>query len=353
MSPSDPSRARVMALARRIGLSVFAVAAIFAMQSRAAERITDVRGVWVTSERLAEPDASSRLIATAISGRFNSLFVPMALDERTSALEPQTIDAVIRGARERGLRVHAWVQLTRASDADELPASREHVIYRHPEWLMVPREIAAEMLTLDARGPAYLGRLARWERASGDRALYLSPLHVDAAAYVAGAVKRLVTRYAVDGVHLDAVQFPGIDFDYSRQAMAAFRGEMQPKLPAAERARLDEIDAIDPFGYAEEFPAEWRRFRISRMTSLVARVRNAVKSVNAEAVVSAGVTPGAERALAEQLQDWQTWFDNGFVDALTRRGAVNDPLLFSYDSLLDPAPVAASSTVALGLSGSR
>jgi hypothetical protein len=89
------------------------------------------------------------------------------------------------------------------------------------------------------------------------------------------------------------------------------------------------------------------------MTSLVARVRSAVKSVNPEAVVSAGVTPGAERALIDHLQDWQTWLDNGFVDALARRGAANAPLLFSYDSLIDPAPAAATTAAALGLSGSR
>lgn len=346
-----------MALACR--LSLFALvgalifAAIFVEQPRAAERVTDVRGVWVTSDRLAQPDASARLISTALSGSFNSLFVPMALDERAAALEHHAIDAVIRGARERGLRVHAWVQLTRASDADELPASRDHVIYRHPEWLMVPREIAAGMLMLDARGPDYMGRLARWGRANGDRGLYVSPLHADAAASVADAVKRIVARYAVDGVHLDAAQFPGIDFDYSRQAMAAFRADMLPKLAAAERVRLEQIEAIDPFGYAEEFPDEWRRFRVTRLTALVARVRSAVKSVNPEAVVSAGVTPGAERALSDHLQDWRTWFDNGFVDALTRPGASNGPLLFSYDALLDPTPAAAVAAAALGLSGSH
>jgi uncharacterized lipoprotein YddW (UPF0748 family) len=342
-----------MALARRFTLFAFVGAFLFAAQPRAAERVTDVRGVWVTSDRLAQPDASTRLISAALSGSFNSLFIPMALDERVSALEHTAVDALIRGARERGLRVHAWVQLTRASDADELPASRDHVIYRHPEWLMVPRELAAEMLPLGTRGPDYMGRLARWSRATGDRALYLSPLQAEAAAHVANGVKRIVERYALDGVHLDAVQFPGVDFDYSRQAMTAFRADMLPRMPAAERDRLDRIQAIDPFGYAEEFPAEWRRFRITRLTSLIARVRTAVKSAHPDAVVSAGVIPGAERALRDHLQDWRTWFDNGFVDALTRRGASSDALLFSYDSLLDPTPAAAATAAALGLSGSR
>jgi uncharacterized lipoprotein YddW (UPF0748 family) len=219
------------------------------------------------------------------------------------------------------------------------------VIYRHPEWLMVPRELAVEMLAMDPRGPDYIGRLARWGRANSDlaRGVYLSPLSADAAAHVASAVKRMVTRHVLDGVHLDAVRFPGADFDYSRAALAAFRSDLRPRLSPAERDRLDQVEAIDPFGYAEDFPVEWRRFRVTRLTSLVARVRNVVRSVAPDAIVSATVIPGAEHALADHLQDWRTWHDNGFVDALTGPGVSSGALLFSYDALIEPAPASAIS----------
>ena len=69
----------------------------------------------------------------------------------TTPLEPRSTDlarqpasfdplaTVLTEARERGLRVHAWVALNLVSSAVELPASPEHLVYRHPEWLMVPR----------------------------------------------------------------------------------------------------------------------------------------------------------------------------------------------------------------------
>ena len=44
----------------------------------------------------------------------------------------------------------------------------------------------------------------------------------------------------------------------------------------AERARLDEIEAIDPFAYAEEFPDEWRQFRESALTDLLEQLRTAL-----------------------------------------------------------------------------
>ena len=136
---------------------------------------------------------------------------------------------MIKEARDRGLRVHAWIEVTLAAAAGELPASRDHVLYQHPEWLMVPRELAAEMLKIDARSPAYLGRLTRWARANRPRVdgVYVSPLAPEAAAYLVAAVTAAAQRYAVDGVFLDAMRFPGADFDYSRHAMDIFRAETQ------------------------------------------------------------------------------------------------------------------------------
>ena len=349
MSLFDSTGARPAARARRITLLAAAIAAILVAQNglRGADRITDIRAVWVTSDRIASADASRRLVSTALTGSFNTLFIPIALDERPGA-GPDPIDAIVGSARDRGLRVHAWVQANRISDVDELPLSREHVIYRRPEWLMVPREMALEMLDLDPRGPDYVGRLARWTRARRDRVhgLYLSPIEPEAATYIADAVKRIVTRYPVDGVHLDSLEFPGPEFDYSRAAMAQFRSNMRGQLPIDERERLDAAEAIDPFGYTEEFPDEWQRFRVTRLTSLVARIRAVVGAVRPDAIVSAGVTPGADRALADHLQDWRTWFDNRFVDALARPAGTSAALLFSYDGLIDPAPEAASAATA-------
>jgi uncharacterized lipoprotein YddW (UPF0748 family) len=342
---------RQTARAFRFRLLAVLIAAIASIQPGSAQRVTDIRAVFVASDRLLEPDASDRLISVARSGGFNSLFVPVSLEDDGTA---SAIDRLIRRAHEQGLRVHAWVQLTRASDAIELPASRDHVIYRHPEWLMVPRELAVEMLAMSPRGPDYIGRLARWGRANPElaRGVYLSPLSAGAAAHVADAVTRMVTRHALDGVHLDTAGFPGDDFDYSRSAIAAFRADLTSRLPAAERERLDRVEAIDPFGSAEDYSAEWRRFRVTRLTSLVARVRSVVRSVAPDAIVSASVTPGAERALADHFQDWRTWLDNGFVDALTGRGASSGALFFSYDALIDPAPASARSA-APGVSASN
>ena len=188
---------------------------------------------------------------------------------------------LVSAARARGLRVVATVDVTRVAGANEWPASRDHVIYTHPEWLMVPRELALDLSKLDVRSPDYAGRLARWARANAEKTmgLYLSPVHTDVAAFVAGAVRRLVERIPFDGVQFDTARYPSGDFDYSRLSLEELRREIRPGLSADERRRLDGIEAFDALAYATEFPDVWRRLRQTQLTALVVRARTAVKSV--------------------------------------------------------------------------
>jgi len=298
---------------------------------------TPLRTFWAARGALESPDAVRRAVAAATVGGFDTVMVPVALvgdtlDGFDGARE------MISEARSRGLRVHAWIEVTLVAANGELPASRDHVLYQHPEWLMVPRDLAAEMLKVDVRSPAYLGRLTRWARANATRVdgLYVSPLAPEAASYLVAAVTAAAKRYAVDGVFLDTVRFPGVDFDYSRYAMENFRAETRPQLSSEERARLDEVEAIDPFGYAEEFPERWRAFRQARLTSLISRLRKALSNVSQTLVVSASVPSDPGQALAESFQDWTNWMETGLVDGVGRRSGTSGTIVFTADALAAP-----------------
>ena len=131
------------------GLALAIVAATAPFRAAAPE---PTRALWVTRTTLTSPDSIRQMVTAA-------------------------------DAHAAGLRVHAWVAVNLVSSSVSLPASRDHVIYRAPEWLMVPRELAAEMKKIDLRSPAYIGRLARWTRAHTSivEGLYTSPLHPAAA----------------------------------------------------------------------------------------------------------------------------------------------------------------------------
>ena len=92
------------------------------------------------------------------------------LEPRAADLQRQPRDLRSAGHRPRagaraGLRVHAWVNVNLVSSAADLPIAPTHLVHRHPEWLMVPRDLVQELSRVPEESPAYVGKLARWTRA--------------------------------------------------------------------------------------------------------------------------------------------------------------------------------------------
>ena len=318
----------------------------------------EVRALWVTRASLVSPASITALVATARAQGFNTLLVQVrgradayyrsALEPRAAELgrQPESFDplaSVLAAARDHGIRVHAWVSLNLVSSAVELPASPDHVVYRHADWLMVPRPIAQDVARLDPGNPAYAGKIARWTRAALDRVegLYVSPIHPEAAAHAERVMADLAQRYDVDGVHLDYARFPGEEFDYSRFSIAEFRADIRPRLTADVRRAVDAEEAADLFAYPDRFRAEWTAFRRARQTALVARIGRAVRAARPSALVTAAVVPDAQQAFDGRLQDWRGWLGARLVDAVA-------PMAYTPEAARFAAQIAAARDAAGG-----
>jgi uncharacterized lipoprotein YddW (UPF0748 family) len=245
--------------------------------------------VTVSAAALDSADSARAAVSRALADSSRTVVVTVSPYLPTD-LPFDGVAALIRVAHERGVRVHAALLTNVAVGVDEFPASRDHVLYLHPDWLMVPRAIAAEMQRTDLRSPGYVGRLARWSRANAPRVsgLYVSPLLPAATEYAARATEDLLRRYEFDEVDIHAVPCAD-DFDYSRAAMDVFRAAVRARLDAIERIRMDGIETLDPFAYPNEFPEEWHLFQRTRLDELVARVTVAVKNARPSIPLRAAV----------------------------------------------------------------
>jgi uncharacterized lipoprotein YddW (UPF0748 family) len=295
---------------------------------------TETRALWVLRTSLTSRESIAALVRNAREHGFNTLLVQVrgrgdayftgGIEPRGSELSRQLasfdpLATVLATAHEAGLGVHAWMNINLVSSAVDLPIAAEHVIHRHPEWLMVPRDLAQDLARGKAESPGYVGKLARWTReqpAGTIEGLYVSPVAPAAADYVDGIVRDVVTRYAIDGVHLDYVRYPSDRFDYSRLAIREFREAMRSKLTAAVRRSLDAHDAEDPVAYPDALPDEWKAFRIERLTTLMGRLRKTIKSARADAIVTVATAPDLQEAREHRLQDWGAWLQAGLMDAV-------------------------------------
>lgn len=320
-------------LALVLGAAALAVVRPAAVTTHALAAPAETRGLWVLRSSLTSPASIASLVQTAADQGFNTLLVQVrgrgdayyasGLEPRASDLsrQPGSFDplaTVLAEAHERHLRVHAWISLNLISSAFELPVTPDHIVNRHPEWLMVPRPIAQELAKLDPGNPAYVGKIARWTRGESEtvEGLYATPVQPEAAAYTLRIVADLARRYELDGIHLDYARFPNQQFDYSRFTIAEFRSDLRARIAPDVRRELDAQEEADLFAYPDRFPAEWKAFRRARLTSLIGSIRQAVHNARPSAIVSAAVYPDAQEAFDERLQDWRGWIGARFVDAV-------------------------------------
>lgn len=94
---------------------------------------------------------------------------------------------ILVALKAAGIRVHAWLPVF----SDPITA------HRRPELAMV-----------DGSG-----------RPSES---WLSPSHPEVRAHIAALARALASTYPIDGLHLDYVRYPGLDYDYGRHALDRF-----------------------------------------------------------------------------------------------------------------------------------
>lgn len=306
----------------------------------------EVRALWVLRTSLSSPQSVRTLVQSARTHGFNTLLVQVrgrgdayyqsTLEPRAVELsrQPESFDplaAVIDAATAAGLQVHAWVNVNLVSSAADLPGARGHLVHRHPEWLMVPRDLAQELAVVSVDSPAYLGKLARWTRAqsAGVEGLYTSPLVPDAVEHTVAVVRELSRRYRIDGVHFDYARYPTDRYDYSRTAIRQFAAAVRPGLAPARRRALDALERDDLFAYPDAFPDDWRRFRVDRLSALMRRLRDTVKHERRNAAVTVAAAPDPDEARQQRLQDWAGWLGSGIVDAVCPMAYTPEPARFA------------------------
>jgi uncharacterized lipoprotein YddW (UPF0748 family) len=326
-----------------IGLVGVSLAIAAGTTSRPVHALEEVRALWVVRTSLTSPQAIDDMVAAAGQSGFNTLLIQVrgrgdsyflgGIEPRPAGLAAQPefdplATAIARG-HERGLAVHAWINVNLVAGTD-VPAARNHIAHRHPEWLMVPRALGQDLAALDPTGPEYLGRLTRYARAQAAEleGLYLSPATSGAIDYTNTIVRDIVRRYPIDGVHFDYVRYPSEDFDYSRETLGAFRRSLAD-LPAADLQRYDTRVASEPLVYTRAFGERWRAFRTDRLTTLLAELRRTVKAARPSATISAAVGPDLTEAASRRLQDWGRWLSQDLVDVVCPMASTSDSAAFA------------------------
>jgi uncharacterized lipoprotein YddW (UPF0748 family) len=290
----------------------------------------ELRAAWVVRYALASRDEIDRAVDYATRARFHILFVQVrgradayyrselepaarGLERPTDEFDP--LDYFVKRAHEAGIAVHAWINVFYVWSDHENPPPDNHIVRTHPEWLAVTRDgVRMDELPVSV-----------WTQ-RGLEGYFVSPGNPDARRHIVNVIEDIAARYAIDGVHLDYVRYPGVGFDYSPAQRTAFElrygvdplvfahdGAGDPNLRAADQDILGA--AAD--GLIDSLHTEWRSAQVD---SLV----NSIRDVTAGLALSAAVMPEAENARIGKGQNWVGWIQRRVVDFVV-------PMAYTYE----------------------
>jgi len=258
---------------------------------------------------------------------YRSQWEPRAVTLKEQSTDFDPLAHTIKEARRKKLKVHAWVNTNLLANLDELPQEPAHVYNAHPEWLAVPRAVAAELYSMPPTDPRYRASIVEWSKANRSEleGVYVAPARPEVREHVYSIWMDLLARYEVDGLHFDYVRFASPDFDYSRASLERFRAWLDPHLSAEERRLLDRALKSDPLAAADSYRERFADFQREQVTALVERIFHGVKKRRPGTIVSAAVFANDENARERRFQDWRRWLAQGLLDVVC-------PMAYSTDT---------------------
>lgn len=293
----------------------------------------EVRALWVVRHTMTSPDAVRDMVRRAKENGFTDLIVQVRGRGDAyydSQLEPRAEDLVgqppgfdplaltLDEAHRVGIKVHAWINIYLVASFESLPRNRSHLLYQHPEWLMVPRGLASELYGIEPRSQVYLNRLVEYtrENQADVEGLFISPAHPAVKDNLYNLWLEVAQKYEVDGLHFDYVRYPNTNYDFSRTSLERFRQELEKNLEGENREFLSSAADSDPLLFATTFPDRYAQFQRQQVSELVERIYKGVKKVKPHAVISAAVFANDDDALRTRFQDWKHWLRAGWLDAV-------------------------------------
>ena len=302
----------------------------------------EVRALWVVRTTLTSPEKIHQLVSSAADNGFNTLIVqirgrgdayyksrvePRAIELKDQPVTFDPLALTLKEAHKRGLKVHGWLNTSLLANLDALPTHPAHVYNKYPEWLAVPKPVAAELYNMSPRDPAYRQKIVEWSKANRGEleGVYTGPANPKVRDHIYNIWMDVLKHYPVDGLHFDYVRFASPDFDYSRTSLENFRKWLEPQLTSDERRELKNTLKTNVLAAPEMFPAKFADFQRAQVTILVQRIYRDVKKRRPNALVSAAVFANDENAYTRRFQDWRRWLQMGILD-------VACPMAYSTDT---------------------
>ena len=263
----------------------------------------DSRYLWVVRNSLTNKSDIDKMIEFATLNRFNNILVQVRgrgdayykseLVQKSNLINDKEFDPlayVIPKAKEKGIRVHAWVNTYLLWSSRIMPIQENHILRTNPEW--IDQNTNKKINILNEMKKFNGGK-------NGIEGFYLSPNHPKVNSYLLNVFGDLIQNYDIDGLHLDYVRFHDSDYGQNPIALSSFNKQ----LGILNTPSANSLES-----------SQWNDYRRKGVTGLVRETKNLIQSIKPEIILTAAVKPNLYQARERFFQEWDVWLAAGYLD---------------------------------------
>lgn len=242
-------------------------------------------------------------------------------DAALSETKTDPIKYLIDKAHEKGLKVHAWMNL--------LSLARN-------ENANILKKLGDKVIAKDQYGRSALSgpdkdNLDKYY--IRENQLFLEPGDSGVREYLSGIAEEILTKYpGLNGLHLDYIRYPavvpfvpgsrfdshGVSYGYTPSNMKDFKKATGLNVKTMEPSR-------DNF-------RKWDDWRRDQVTTLVRNISERARRVSPGIEISCTIVPSVERTHLVTFQDWTVWVREGLVDFVVAMNYTDDIKLMELNS---------------------
>lgn len=209
----------------------------------------------------------------------------------------------IKEAHRRNIKVHVWFESFYVGNKPP-QNNPKSILAVKPQWMNRTKQKAD-----------FDGYVPHPQEHNG---YFLDPANPEVIEFLLRLISEITTKYAVDGVNIDYVRYPNISkenlnnqWGYTKYA----------------REEFFQIFAYDPMEIQPKTQMwdVWCEYRRNKITRYIQQVHNLLKY--RDVMLSAVIFPDYKVSIQTKFQDWFSWVDNCYLDAVT-------PLILTGDDNL-------------------
>lgn len=257
-----------------------------------------VRAIWVARFHYRTADDVRTIIANCAAVGCNTVLWQVRGEGTVaypSRIEPwareygfrdpgfDPLAVAVEEAHRRGIRLEAWFNVMPGWKGTTPPPIKDQLYAAHPDWFMYDASGRRQPLNKDY--------------------VILNPCWPEVRRHITSIVQEIVSRYDVDGIHLDYVRY-------------AWDGTAGAKKNFPRDSRTLRLYRRDTGLHPDDDATAWDHWRANQLTRLVAEIRQTINRRRPGATLTAAVWRDPYVGYRDYLQNSVAWLRAGLVDAL-------------------------------------